>query len=136
MSKNTVVGLHPIGERVLVFIYDDGESSIDIGDGKRLITSIRDTEFESVHNTMDNKHPGIRGRWAAVVGTNDSTPTEFDVGTKVFCDEMKWSRGFMAGSTGERVWNIPWKDILLIDKDGFSELETIRFGEYLKGFVD
>ena len=91
-NLNSLIKMRPIGDYVLIYIFDDGDDSIDIGGGKRLIIGLRDTEFDSPHNSIDGKHPGIRGRWAMVVGTNELTPDVFKVGDKVFCDELKWSR--------------------------------------------
>ena len=119
ITDSSIVGLKPVGDRILVYIYDDGETTVDLGDGVHLVTSINDTMLDSAHNNIDGKHPGARGRWALVVGVNEHTPDSIKVGAKVFLDEMKWSRGFMAGPTGERCWNIPYEDVLLVDEAGF-----------------
>ena len=136
MKETTLIGMRPVGMRVMVFIYDDGNDSVDLGNGKRLITGVRDTDFDSPHNAIDGKHPGIRPRWAIVTGTNDQTPDYIKLGAKVYLDEMKWRRGVMASPNGERVWDIRWEDILLVDEDGVSgdEVGLAKVLDYLEAF--
>ena len=133
MSKPNLIGMRPTGDYVLIYIYDDGADSVDLGNGKALITGIRDTEFDSPHNAVDGKHPGIRSRWAAIVATNSNTPDAFQPGDKVYCEQMQWSRGVLAGSGGQRVWRIPHEHILAIDKDGFTEEEQAKVDAWLNG---
>ena len=133
-DSQSLVGLRPLNNRVLVCIYDDGDNSIDIGDGKRLITSLKDTEFDGLHDVTDGKHPGIRARWALVIGINDETPSEIKLGSKVFLEQMKWRRGVTATRNGHRVWDIDFNDILVVDEDGLNEEEAAKVTEYFKGF--
>lgn len=133
-DKQSLVGLKPLNDRVLVFIYDDGDTSLDIGDGKRLITSLRDTEFDSLHDVTDGKHPGIRSRWAMVIGVNDETPKEIKLRDKVLLEQMKWRRGITATNAGQRVWDIAFDDILVVDDSGFTEDEKSKVDKYLEGF--
>lgn len=134
-DTKSLIGLRPVGDYILVFIYDDGNSSIDLGDGRKLITGLRDTEFDSIHRkNLDEKHPGIRGRWAVVVGVNDNTPDSITLGDKVFLDELKWSRGILAAQNGARVWKIPPADVLVVDSEGLSDDETAEFLAYLASF--
>jgi hypothetical protein len=134
-DKHSLVGLRPLQDRVLVYIYDDGENSIDIGDGKRLITGLVDTDFNGIYkDQVDGKHPGIRSRWAMVIGINDDTPDDIKLGDKVFLEQMKWRRGVYATRNGQRVWDISYHDILVTDDEGFVDLEVAKVAEYLKGF--
>ena len=133
MQEN-LVPLRPIGKRVLVYIYDDGMSSIDLGNGSRLITGLQDTNFDSLHDVTNGQHPGIRPRWALVTGVNQHTPDYIQLGDKVLLDTMKWRRGVFAGGGGRKVWDIPWKDILLVDDAGLNDEETDKVAEYLVGF--
>ena len=136
MTDNlSLIGLKPLRDRVLVYIYDDGQNSIDIGDGKRLITGLVDTEFNGIYkDQVDGKHPGIRARWAMVVGVNEETPSDIKAGDKVFLEQMKWRRGITASSHGQRVWDISFHDILGTDDAGFDDQEKAKVDEYLAGF--
>lgn len=134
-DKLSLIGLKPLRDRVLVFIYDDGQNSIDIGDGKRLITGLVDTEFNGIYkDQVDGKHPGIRARWAMVVGVNEETPSDIKAGDKVFLEQMKWRRGITASNHGQRVWDISFHDILGTDDAGFDDQEKAKVDEYLAGF--
>ena len=133
-DTHSLVGLKPLQDKVLVYIYDDGNTSIDIGDGKKLITSLADTLFDSVHEVIDGKHPGIRSRWAMVIGIADNTPDDIKLGDKVFLEQMKWRRGIYATRAGHRVWDISFHDILVIDDEGFVDEEIAKVAEYIEGF--
>lgn len=131
MYDNLIPMKSVLPETVLVYIYDDGESTTTLHNGLELVTGLGDTNLESIHNTTEGKHPGIRGRWAVVVSAKKDTPAEFSPGTKVFLDEMKWSKGFMFDGTGRKVNTMPIKDILLIDTDGLNEKEQAKVGAWL-----
>lgn len=134
-DKLSLIGLKPLRDRVLVYIYDDGNNSIDIGGGKRLITGLTDTEFNGVYkDQVDGKHPGIRSRWAMVVGVNEETPSDIKPGDKVYLEQMKWRRGITASRRGQRVWDISFHDVLVRDDEGFDEEEQAKVSEYLAGF--
>lgn len=136
MTDNlSIIGLKSLRDRVLVYIYDDGNNSVDIGDGKRLITGLADTEFNGIYkDQIDGKHPGIRGRWAMVVGISEETPEDIQPGDKVFLEQMKWRRGIAASRHGQRVWDISFHDILITDDAGFDEQERAKVDEYMVGF--
>lgn len=131
MKNNLVPLKSALPKTVLVYIYDDGEQITVLDNGLELITGLDDTNLESIHNAVDSTHPGIRGRWAIVVSAKEDTPSEFAPGTKVFLDEMKWSRGFIFDNTGRKVNTMPIEDILLIDTDGFTEWEQNKINEWL-----
>ncbi len=133
MTEN-LVPFRPLGERVLVYIYDDGVSSLDLGNGTRLITGVLDTNFDSLHDVTDGSHPGLRARWALVTGVNQHTPDYINVGDKVLLDQLKWRRGLVAGDGGRRIWDIPVADILLVDDGGLDADEMEKVAEYLVGF--
>jgi hypothetical protein len=134
-DKHSLVGLKPLKERVLVCIHDDGDTSIDLGDGKRLITGLVDTDFNGIYkDQVDGKHPGIRARWAMVIGINDDTPDDIKLGDKVLLEQMKWRRGIYATNQGQRIWDISFHDILVTDNDGFDDEERVKIDAYMKGF--
>ncbi len=133
MQEN-LVPFRPVGERVIVFIYDDGMNSVDLGNGTRLITGLQDTNFDSLHDVTDGRHPGLRARWALVTAVNEHTPDYVKVGDKVLLDQLKWRRGLVAGEGGRKIWDIPVEDILLVDDNGLDEMEMEKVAEYLVGF--
>jgi len=133
-KKLSLIGLIPLRDRVLVYIYDDGDTSVDLGNGKRLITGLVDTEFNGVYkDQVDGKHPGIRSRWALVVGITETTPDGFKVGDKVLLEQMKWRRGIYV-TDHQRVWDIAVDDILVVDENGFEEKELEKVEKYLADF--
>ncbi len=134
-DQYSLVGLKPVKERVLVFIYDDGDNSVDLGNGKRLITGLVDTEFNGIYkDQVDGQHPGIRDRWAMVIGINESTPEGIKLKDKVLLEKMKWRRGIMATNGGQRVWDIAADDILVVDDDSYNDEEAAKVTKYLDGF--
>ena len=133
MPEN-LVPFRPIQDRVLVYIYDDGTSSLDLGNGTRLITGLRDTDFDSLHDVSDGRHPGLRPRWAMIIGVNEHTPDFLQLGDKVLLDQLKWRRGVFAGEAGRKIWDIPVEDILLVDDAGLNQEEMEKCAEYLAGF--
>lgn len=126
----TIIGVHPLAGRILVDIYDDGSKPFRTRDG-RVIWTMSDTKFglDDIRNTTvkDNKHPGIRPRWAIVVGTNeDAEESGIHVGDKVYLEFGKWTRGLIYdGKTREKVWSIAIEDVLGIDENGFDEDEKL-----------
>jgi len=134
-DQYSLVGLKPVRDRVLVCIYDDGDNSVDLGNGKRLITGLADTEFNGIYkDQVDGKHPGIRDRWAMVIGINEYTPEGIKLKDKVLLEKMKWRRGIMATNGGQRVWDIAADDILVVDDDSYNEEEAAKVTKYLDGF--
>lgn len=125
----TIIGVRPLRERVLVDIYDDGSKPMRVG-GK-VFWSPADDRFgpDDIRHatTADNRHPGIRPRWAIVVGTSpEAEAAGIKVGQKVFLDTMKWTRGVVYDKvTRRKVWSIAAEDILGIDEDGFDEDERL-----------
>ena len=132
-EKHSLVGWKPVRDRVLVYIYDDGNTTIDIGGGKRLITSLTDTHFDSIHNVTDTSHPGLRARWAMVIGINEHTPEGIKLGDKVLLEQMKWRRGVYVTNT-QRIWDIATDDVLVRDDDSFTDEEIKKVDEYLAEF--
>jgi len=132
-DKQSLIGLKPLRDRVLVYIYDDGDHTIDLGNGKKLVM-LNDSNLESVHDVTEGSHPGIRARWALVVGVSDETPSDIKVGDKVYLEQLKWRRGIMATNNGQRVWDISFHDILVVDDAGLEDDELKKVAEYLEGF--
>jgi len=118
MNK-TLVGITPLKNKVIVGIYDNGDTHLMLG-GKKFYL-LDDTMLEK-RTTHESKHAGIRARWAIVLGVSD-TNTDVSVGDKVLLDELKWTRGVTAhvGDNIVKVWSIPVEDILLIDTDSFTD---------------
>jgi len=128
----TLIGIRPIKDWVLVDIYDDGEKLLRFAGGKKFWLP-SDTSFDknSMKRGTDHKHSGIRSRWAMVVATNEEAESRgIRVGDKVLCDEMKWTRGFEhSREHHNRAWAIKAEDILLVDESGFDEDEKAKLAE-------
>lgn len=122
MTVESSIPLNTLGKFILVNIYDTGEGTIDLGGGKKLIL-LSDVSFADGNLTSSqSSHPGIRPRWAVVVGVNQySKDRGINVGDKVLCDTMKWTRGFEYDNHGNRAWRVPTEDIMLVDDDGLTE---------------
>jgi hypothetical protein len=69
-----------------------------------------------------------------VVGTNNLTPDTITLRDKVFCEELKWSRGVWANDTGYRVWKIKSEDVIAVDTDGPNEEEAAKITKWMNGF--
>ena len=129
----TIMGHRPLGDYMLVNIFDDGDTTIDLGGGVEFIM-LSDSMFGEDHmkRSVDDSHPGIRPRWAMVMATSDQAE-EFgiNIGDKVLCEQMRWSRGFEFDDCGRRVWRILPDNILGIDEDGFTEGELKKIRKWL-----
>lgn len=133
-AKLRLIPFQPVGDFVLLYIYDDGYETLDLGNGKQLVIGLEDTDFLTRGHGVDSKHPGIRGRWALVVADNKhANKLGVQTGDKVFCDELRWSRGVLVGAAGQRIWKIPPTDILAIDRDGLTEEEEQKVTDWLAG---
>lgn len=114
----------PIQDWVFVDIYDDGEAKIKIGN-KTLWLPADDTFGKDTMHKSNEKHRGIRGRWAMVLGVNErGEEAGLKVGQKVYLDELKWTRGFLYDNTRLKAWAIKIDDILCVDEDGFEDDEA------------
>jgi hypothetical protein len=119
----SIIGIRPIKDWVLVDIYDDGERLTRFAGGKKFwLPSDDKFDHHAIKRGTDHKHSGIRPRWAMVVAVGEHAEQRgIAVGQKVLCDEMKWTRGFQNTVTNARAWAIKTEDILLVDEDGFDE---------------
>lgn len=134
MLRESLIPIYPIRDDVLVVIYDDGSHQIDIGGGKK-IQLLVDTEFSDPRrNTVDQRHPGLRARWAYVVALSEYAKDTIGLklGDKVLCDQLKWSRGCPVDNSGRRFWRIPADDILAIDDDGLDEDEAEKMRDWFE----
>lgn len=134
----TLIGVRPIKDWVFVDIYDDGEKLINVkGGGKIWLPSDDKFNHHAMKRGHDHKHSGIRPRWAMVVGLNEKGEASgIKIGDKVFCDEMKWTRGFEPNpDTHHRAWAIKVEDILLVDEGGFTEEEREKLAEKYPGLM-
>lgn len=121
--SESLINVRPLGKFILVDIYDDGEETVDLGNGVKFIM-LNDTNFGRDRDLSQETHPGIRPRWAKVVATpDDDQETGLAVGMKVLLDTMKWSRGVYYDGD-KKVWRIPIEDVLGIDEGGFDEEEV------------
>lgn len=134
MSDNLIPFRPLSADRVIVFIYDDGNKSVELSDGRKLIVGLQDTNFDSLHDVTDGKHPGIRPRWAIVTAVHEDGDGEVKVGDKVFLDTMKWRRGVLAGGGARKIWDIKSEDILLVDDNGLDDDEMKIVSDYLVDF--
>jgi len=128
-TYESTIGVRPLNDKfILVDIYDDGGQSIAFN-GKQFIMTVDSTFGENDVRTkaLTDKHKGIRPRWAKVVATTDvGVEHGYVLGAKVLIDTLKWSRGFQIDykkRPKERAWRVPLDDILLIDEEGFTELD-------------
>ena len=117
------------GTLITVDIYDDGEQTVEIAPGKKLI--LLNDSFISQDprmNPTDRKHPGVRARWAIVLRTTPyAQKLGIEEGDKVLLDQMKWRRGIYVNDfTGRRVWFISADDVSLMDPDGPDEDEQFK----------
>lgn len=120
----SMIGIKPLHERILVGIYDDGETYLMLG-GKKFWLLGDDTD--RLGRSVEQKHPGIRPRWGVVLAVPDVVQETGDVkvGQKVLLDELKWSRGVTARLHGEdtKVWSIPFEDVMGLYDGEFTEKE-------------
>jgi co-chaperonin GroES (HSP10) len=127
MSKS-LIGVTPLHNRVLVGIYDDGDTTMQLG-GKTFFL-LDDTNFGNDRDTH-TKHPGIRPRWAMVLAVSNKVHEVGDVsvGDKVYLDKLTWSRGVNAPIDGgsHKVWSVDVEDILVVGgSDNFSDNDKIQ----------
>jgi len=110
-----MIGIKPIKNRILVGIYDDGDTTIMLG-GKKFF--LLDDSSATKDRDINTKHQGVRPRWAIVLAIPDNEVDygDINVGDKVYLDELKWSRGIHAPIDGKnrKVWSIPVEDVLLV----------------------
>jgi len=123
MAKS-MIGIKPLGERVLVGIFDDGETTMMLG-GKKFYLLGDDTD--RLGRSHEQKHPGIRPRWGMILATSDTVHRigDVQVGDKVLMDQLKWTRGVMASINGatRKVWSIPVEDIMGISDGGLTDID-------------
>lgn len=130
--SSTLIGVRPLKDQVLVEIYDRGGQTIDLGNGKQILTLVDDS-FEN-YRQPDLKHSGIRPRWATVIALSEEAEQDgLRLGDDVLCDTMKWSRGIGYQRDGfgsyMRFWRIGSEDILVVNQDD----RDTRCKEFVKG---
>lgn len=112
--------LRPTHDGVFIDIVDRDVTTKDLGGGK-VLHLLADDGFSGPHNPMAQKHPGIRPRWARVLGVGpDVHEDDVTLGDLVLCDTLKWGRGFSLGRDGlqrVQIWRINVSDILLVNPD-------------------
>jgi hypothetical protein len=112
--------VRPTHDGVFIDIVDRSVTQKDLGGGK-VLHLISDDSFEGPHNTMSHTHPGIRPRWARVLGVGpDVNEDDVKVGDLVLCDTLKWGRKFPLGRDGLEIvymWRISVGDILMVNAE-------------------
>ncbi len=120
----TLIGIRPLNTRILVGIYDDGDTVMMLG-GKKffLLDDSSATKARDIHT----KHQGVRDRWGLVLAISDDEQKHGSIrpGQKVLLEQLKWSRGIPVNIDGNRtkVWSIPSEDVLGIEDGEFTEME-------------
>lgn len=133
----TLVGIKPLHSRILVGIYDDGDTVMMLG-GKKFF--LLDDSTANAKRDIHTKHQGVRPRWAIVLAVSDDVQQNdpsLKVGTKVLLDELKWSRGVPVNIDGDRtrIWSIPSVDVLLVGEgEAFSEMEREQITRLYAGW--
>ena len=130
----SIMGHRPVGDYMLVNIFDDGDTTVNLGNGiKFILLSDSMLAQDYMNRSVEDSHPGIRPRWAMVMATSDKAE-EFGikVGDKVLCEQMKWSRGMEFDNISRRIWRILPDNILGIDEDGFTEDEVEKIQKWLE----
>jgi len=114
----SLIGIRPLNNRLIVGIYDDGESAIMLKGGHKLYT-LSDTDFGPLldRNKTRDKHVGIRPRWAIVLSVPDEAEKDDGIktGDKVLLEFGEWTRGIpirFKDGTSSRVWSIPTDKVL------------------------
>ena len=122
----SLISVRPLHDRVLVGIYDDGDTTILLG-GKKFIL-LSDTEFspELKRNQTKDTHVGIRPRWAVVMATTGGQDVK--PGDKVFLEFGEWTRAVPVTLDGHdtSLWSIPVDKILGHMDDQFTEAEMAQ----------
>lgn len=132
MAK-TIMGHRPLGDYMLINIFDDGDTTVTLDNGVEFIL-LSDATFGEQHlkRSTEHSHPGIRPRWAMVMATSDrAEEMGINIGDKVLCDQMRWSRGMEFDECGRRIWRILPDNILAIDDDGYTDIEKKKIRKWL-----
>ena len=127
MAKS-MIGLKPLHSRILVGIYDDGDTSMMLG-GKKFY--LLDDTSDAMKRSYEHRHSGIRPRYGIVLSISDHVEEnypEVTVGAKVLMEHGRWTRGMYAHVNGDeektaRVWSIPVEDVYMVMDGGFKENE-------------
>lgn len=112
----SLIGIKPLHDRVLVGIYDDGDTTIMLG-GKKFIL-LDDTSFapDLKRNRTNETHKGIRPRYAIVLATSDRVAEHGNIrpGDKVLLAFGEWTRAISVRIDGEttKVWSIPTTEVM------------------------
>lgn len=118
-TQENLISLAPLHDNVIVGIYDDGSTPINIG-GKEFYTMSDDKLENAVDNVVvkERKHRGIRPRWGIVLASGDG-PRRDGVYpmTTVLMEQMEWSRAVSytdAKHGNIKVWKIPGDKIMMV----------------------
>lgn len=124
----TLIGIKPLHSRILVGIYDDGDTTMQLG-GKTFY--LLDDSSATKERDIHTKHQGVRPRYAMVLSTSDQVQKTGEVkpGDKVLLDQLTWSRGMKANlnkKTVGKVWSIKIEDVLGVIGDDKTFTESDR----------
>lgn len=124
----SLVGIKPLHTRILVGIYDDGDTSMMLG-GKKFY--LLDDSSATKERDIHTKHQGVRPRWGMVLAVSDHVQKTGEVkpGDKILMDQLTWSRGMKANlnkKTVGKVWSIKIEDVLGVSDQKFTETEEAQ----------
>lgn len=131
----TLIGIKPLHHRVLVGIYDDGDTVMMLG-GKKFF--LLDDSSANSKRDIHVKHQGVRPRWGIVLAVSDWV-IQYQlvrVGQKILMDQLTWSRAIPTDIHGDRtkIWSIPVEDVLLIDESEFTEMDRDQITHLYAGW--
>lgn len=132
----SLIGIKPLHNRVIVGIYDDGDTNILLG-GKKFYL-LDDTDAGKTRDSHQ-KHAGIRPRWGIVLSISDTVEEHGNIkpGDKILMDQLTWSRGMNAHINGGnlgKVWSIPTEDIIGVSDTGFTETDKDQISRLYDGW--
>lgn len=128
----TMIGIRPINTRILVGIYDDGETTMTLG-GKKFF--LLDDTSANQKRDITTKHSGIRARNGIVLAISDHVQKEgaVKVGDKVLMEHGRWTRAIKAhlnkSEEISKIWSIPIEDVYGIDDEPYDEAELAQIAK-------
>lgn len=120
----SAIEVKPIHDRIIVGIYDDGDATMMLGGRKFYL--LDDTRLKD-GRTANQKHTGIRPRWAIVLAVSDEVEQTGEVKPldRVLLEFGEWTRAVPATIDGKttKLWSIPVTKVLGVTPSNFSDNE-------------